>query len=63
MASLLLCLMLLPAPAVLPDTGATTLPLIRAVSLDAAALRSDPALLAADTLALVVESGREAFFN
>ena len=63
MASLLICLMLLPAPAALPDAGAAPLPLLRSVSLDAAALRSDPALLAADTLALVVESGREAFYK
>jgi len=63
MASLLFCLMLLPAPAALPDATAPPLPLVRAISLDAAALRSDPALLAADTLALVVESSREAFFK
>jgi len=63
MASLLFCLMLLPAPAALPDTGAAPQPLLRSVSLDAVALRSDPALLAADTLALVVESSREAFFK
>jgi len=63
MASLLFCLMLLPAPAVRPEAAALPLPLVRAVSLDAAALRSDPTLLAADTLALVVESSREAFFK
>jgi hypothetical protein len=61
MVSLLLCLLLLPAD--LPAAAAPPLPLLRAVSLDAAALRGDPALLAADTLALLVESEREAFFK
>jgi hypothetical protein len=63
MGSLFLCLLLLPAPAALPDAGAVPRPLIRAVDLDADALQADPALLAADTLALVVESGREAFYK
>jgi hypothetical protein len=63
MASLLLCLLMLPAPAALPDAGAPPAPLIRAIDLDAAALLADPALLAADTLALVVESSREAYYK
>jgi hypothetical protein len=63
MASLLFCLLLLPAPSARPDTGTVTSPLIRAIGLDAGALSADPALLAADTLALVVECDREAFYK
>jgi hypothetical protein len=63
MASLLFCLLLLPAPSARPDSGAVTSPLIRTIGLDAGALSADPALLAADTLALVVECDREAFFK
>lgn len=63
MASLLFCLLLLPAPADLPVASAVTSPLIRAIGLDAGALSADPTLLAADTLALVVECDREAFYK
>jgi hypothetical protein len=63
MASLLLCLLLLPAPLALPDAGAVPAPLIRAVDLDAGTLLAEPSLLAADRLALVVESSREAFYK
>jgi hypothetical protein len=63
MPSLLLCLLLLPAPASLTDAGAVPRPLIRAIDIDANALQADPALLAAGTLALVVESSREAFYK
>jgi hypothetical protein len=61
MASLLLCLLLLPAPADLP--GAVALPLVRAIDLDAAALTTDPSPVAADTLALVVECSRASFYK
>ncbi|MCU0236797.1 MAG: hypothetical protein MUC72_06895 [Acidobacteria bacterium] len=61
MASLLFCLLLLPAPSGLPGTAA--LPLVRAIDLDAAALTADPSPVAADTLALVVECSREAFYK
>jgi len=63
MASLLFCLLLLPTPASLPDPGTVPPPLMRAIELDAGTLQGDPALLAADTLALVVESRRQAFFK
>ena len=63
MASLLLCLLLLPAPASLPDTGAEPAPLIRAIDLDVGALLADPSPLAADTLVLLVEASREADYR
>lgn len=63
MASLLLALLLLPAPAAAASTAEIPAPLVVAVGLDAAALRSNPSILAADTLALTVECGREAFYK
>jgi hypothetical protein len=64
MASLLLAILLLPAPAILPPGGdATLLPLLRSIDLDAGTLLGDPALLAADTLALVVTSRRQAYYK
>ncbi len=62
MASLLLALLLLPAPPA-PAAAEPPAPLIGAVGLDAPALRGDPSLLAADTLALTVDCGREAFYK
>jgi hypothetical protein len=61
MASLILCFLMLLAPGVNPASGASPAPLIRAIDLDAGTLLADPSLLAADTLALVVESRRQAF--
>jgi len=63
MASLLLSLLLLQAPVVLPDPGAVPSPLIRSIDLDAGTLLEDPTLLAADTLSLLVEIRREAFYK
>lgn len=62
MASLLLALLLLPAPAAQVAAAPPGPPVI-AVGLDAAALRADPSLLAGDTLALAVDCGREAFYK
>jgi len=63
MGSLLLSFLLLQSPVALPDAGATPAPLIRSIDLDAGALLADPTPLAADTLALRVESRREAFYK
>ncbi len=63
MASLLLSFLLLQAPGVLPDAGAVPAPLIRSIDLDAGTLLADPTLLAADTLALLLEIRREAFYK
>jgi hypothetical protein len=63
MASLFFCLLLLPVSSARPDSGAVTSPLIRTIGLDAGALSADPALLAADTLALVLDCNREAFYK
>ncbi len=63
MGNLLLTFLLLQTPAVLPNTGAVPMPLIRSIDLDAEALLGEPALLAADTLALRVESSRGAYYK
>jgi hypothetical protein len=63
MASLLLCLLALQAPAPSPDAGAVPMPLIRSIDLDPGALLADPSPLADDTLVLVVESRKEAFYK
>ena len=63
MASLLLFFLMRPALQALPEAKPVPAPLIRAIDLDAGTLLADPALLAADTLSLVVESRREAFFK
>lgn len=63
MASLLLAILLLPLPANPPGGDAIPLPLLRSIDLDAGALLDDPALLAADTLALVVTSRRAAYYK
>ncbi len=63
MASLLLAVLLLSAPAIPPGDSAIPLPLLRSIELDAEILLADPALLAADTLALVVTSRREAYYK
>jgi hypothetical protein len=63
MASLLLGLLLLRAPAVIPGTQAAPAPLILSIDLDAEALLADPSPLAADTLVLLVEAGREAGYR
>jgi hypothetical protein len=62
MASLLSFLIFL-APVASSVPGAPPAPLVRSIDLDAATLRADPALLADDTLALVVESRRQAFYK
>jgi hypothetical protein len=62
MASLLFCLLLLPAPAA-QAAAPPPVPLLADIGLDAAALRAEPALLAADTLALAIECRREAFYK
>jgi hypothetical protein len=62
MARLLLWLLLLAAPAGQAAT-APPAPLLTAVGIDAAALRAEPSLLAADTLALAIDCRREAFFK
>jgi hypothetical protein len=62
--NLLLTFLLLQTPAVLPSGGAVPMPLIRSIDLDAKALLNEPvSLLAADTLALRVESSREAYYK
>jgi hypothetical protein len=61
MASFLLCFLILQAPGAIPGSVALPAPLIRSIDLDAGTLLGDPSLLAADTLALVVESQRQAF--
>ena len=63
MASLLLAILLLPVPVIPPGDSAIPLPLLSSIELDAEALLADPALLAADTLALVVTSRREAYYK
>ncbi|MDD8013299.1 MAG: hypothetical protein PHX05_07470 [Acidobacteriota bacterium] len=63
MASLLLSFLLLQSPVVLPDSGAVPAPLIGSIDLDAGTLLADPGLLAADTLSLLVEVRREAFYK
>jgi hypothetical protein len=63
MANLLLTLLFLRAPVLLPGAGEVPMPLVRSIDLDAEALLADPSLLAADTLALVVVSNREAFYK
>lgn len=63
MVSLLLAILLLPAPAIPPGDSAIPLPLLRSIELDAETLLADPELLAADTLALVVTSRREAYYK
>jgi hypothetical protein len=60
MADILFCLLLLQAGA---GSTAAVPPPVRAIVLDAAALEADPSPLAADTLALVVESEGAAFFK
>lgn len=63
MGSLLLaCLLLQAQPAPL-DSGALSMPLIRSIDLDAETLLSDSSLLAADILALTVESNRAAYYK
>jgi hypothetical protein len=63
MASLLLVILLLPAPAIPSGNDGIPLPLLRSIDIDAKTLLDDPALLAADTLALVVTSRRSAYYK
>ncbi len=63
MASLLLAILLLPAPTIPPGDRAVPLPLLRSIELDAETLLADPSLLAADTLALAVTIRREAYYK
>lgn len=62
MAKLLLLLLLLPAAA-LPGAGEIPLPLIPAIDLNAELMLTRPDLAAADTLALLLEASREAYYK
>ncbi len=63
MAEFLLVLLLLRPPAALPAAGEIPASPVRAIDLDADMMLKRPALPAADTLALRVESGREAYYK
>ena len=63
MNSLLLALLLLPQAGGLPGAGTVRPPLVLAIDLDAGALLADPALLGSDTMALRVESSRDAYYK
>jgi len=63
MANLLFVLLLLPFPAALPGADEIPMPPIGAIDLNADMLLSRPALAAADTLALLVEANRDAYYK